>query len=212
MSIVATFQGVGFASIVEMARKELPLGLLGGWLFWRMAGLPTTSGMSQARPALERRWRDLRTGRMIAALVLAPGISFILLMVIITLAFGLPSDPSLNVMHVGSAALTFELWYLAVGFAYLFVICRRRGYVRRRDCLFLGMLGFCLFPQLEVIFGGSLSGNLIDPQEGIGGILSAVVGGALDFLPFGLLSGWIFWRLGVRPAPLREFGMAQVFD
>jgi hypothetical protein len=212
MSIAATFQGLGFASFAETARKELPLGLLGGWLFWRIAGLPTTSDMSQADPRLEGRWRDLRKGRVTAALVLAPGISFSLLAAMSTLAFGLPSEPSLNIAGVGPAVLIFELWCLAIGFLYLFVICRRRGYVRRRDCLFLGMLGFCLFPQLEVIFRGSLAGSLIDPQAGIGGILSAVVGAALDFLPFGLLSGWLFWRFGVRPTKPQELGMASVFD
>ena len=40
--------------------------------------------------------------------------------------------------------------------------------------------------------------------------MSTIVG--FTFIPFGLLSGWVFWRIGVRPAQEPGLQAAAVFD
>jgi len=212
-SIIAPLQTVGFTNIMVTGVIELPYGLIGGWLFWRMASLPTASGMSPDDPALERRWHDLRKGRMIAALVIAPSVSLILLGALNNLALG-PSLPSVSIQDAGKALLTFDLWCVAISFAYLFV-CRRRGLVRCRDCLIVGIVSFCLFSTLEMVstkLGLGGDSGLSGPKAGIGEIFFYIVAAALQFLPFGVLSGWMLWRFGVRPAKTQELAEAPVFD
>jgi hypothetical protein len=207
VSVIAPFRTVGLTAIIRAGQIELPFGLLGGWLFWRMAGpLPVS-------PGLERRWRDLHKGRVLAALIVAPAASFIMFATLSALAYGLPSDPTLGAARLGSALLTFVAWCFAISLFLLFLICRRGG-VRMRDCLFSEAFAFCLFPSLEVVlkFGLGVGGDLIGGQAGAGGILFHIVATALAYLPFGLLSGWIFWRIGVQPAKEPEVGVAAVFD
>jgi hypothetical protein len=219
-SIIAPLQTVGFTNIIVTGMIELPFGLMGGWLFWRMAGLPTASGMSPANSALERRWSDLRKARMIAALVLAPGVSLFLLAALTSTVFGLPS---VSIADAGSALLTFDLWCFIVAISYLVVICRRRGRVRCRDCLTIGIISFCtigiisfcLFPTLSALsakHGFGVGSSLTALTAGNGGIFFYSVAGSLQFLPFGVLSGWMLWRFGVRPAKTHERAEALVFD
>jgi hypothetical protein len=212
-SVIAALQTTGLMAIIRAGVIEIPFGIMSGWLFWRMAGLPTGT---QTDPALERRWRDLRTGRMIAALILAPGLSISLFAAMSTLAFGVPSDPSFSSAKVGPALLTFVAWCFAISLLYLLLICRRRSTVRLRDCLLLETFPFCLFPSLNATFlkfGLSVGDNaLVDMQTGIGGIFFYVIAAALLYMPFGLLSGWLFWRIGVRPAKLPGDVAAMVFD
>jgi hypothetical protein len=214
-SVTAPLQEAGFTAIIRAGVIELPFGLMGGWLFWRMAGLPTTRGMSQADPALERRWRDLRKGRLFAALAVAPAVSIILFAAMSTIAFGTPTDPSFKSADIGPALLTFVAWCCAISLPYLLLICRRRDCVRLRDCLLMETFAFCLFPSLNAVslkFGLSVADGSVDTQTGIGGIFFYVVAAALLYLPFGLLSGWMFWRIGVRPARAPDVAAASVFE
>jgi hypothetical protein len=131
------------------------------------------------------------------------------------LFLGFPPNPSLTIANVGKALLTFDLWCFIIGFLYFFVICRRRDHVRLRDCLLIGMFSFCLFSIPETValkFNPGGSSSLMDPGTGAGGIFLRTVAASLLYLPFGLLLGWILWRVGAPPAKSQEFVDAPAFD
>jgi hypothetical protein len=211
-SVIAPLQKIGLSAITAAGVVQVPFGVAGGWLFWRMAALPTGARMDSA---IERRWHDVRKGRLIAALIVAPALALGLCVAITTLIMGAPSDPSLTSAKVASAVLTFVAWCLAVSLLYLFLICRRRGVVRRRDCLLPQTLAFCLFAALGAALsqlGLGADGNAaMDMPAGLGGLFFYSVGAVFLFMPLGLLSGWLVWRSAIRPvpAPLQD---AAVFD
>jgi hypothetical protein len=194
---------------------ELPFGLLGGWLLGRNAATPVANALSDRQPLIERRWQDLRKWRLLFAMILAAAVPIVLFAILSILSFGPISDQYFSAAGFGSALIIFEFWFLAFGIPYLFFVRSRRGTVRRRDCLFLGSLVYCCFPVFLVTLQGRFglpAASWIDAQTGVAGVilLSAVLG--FIFLPFGLLSGWILWRVGVRPAKPEEIGVAPVFD
>jgi hypothetical protein len=87
--------------------------------------------------------------------------------------------------------------------------------VRRRDCLTIGIISFCLFPTLAALsskLGFGVNSSLTDLTASIGGIFAYIVSGALQFLPFGLISGWMLWWVGVRNTKTQELAEAPVFD
>jgi hypothetical protein len=210
----AVFDKIGFRPLVQAGMGELPFGLLGGWLFWRIAAQPLSSTMPHNDPALHRRWQELGKLRLFGALILAAGVPIILFATVSTLVFGLQPDSSLTFAALASALATFEIWFLCLSLSILFIISRRRDSLRRRDCFLLGMLPYGLFPALNAVMqlGFGLDGSWIDTHEGIASITLYVVFGGIAFLPFGLLSGWIFWRVGVRPVRPKDVTLAPVFD
>jgi hypothetical protein len=43
-------------------------------------------------------------------------------------------------------------------------------------------------------------------------IIVVLAAAAILFAPVGLLNGWLFWRIGVRPAAMPEPDVGAVFD
>jgi hypothetical protein len=214
-SIAATFQMVGFVGLARGGLMELPFGLLGGWLFWRIAARPTTAAMATGVMAItempfHRRWQDLSKRRLFCGLMAAGG-PWTLANITYALIDIPPSE--LGVALALVLPLT-EIWFVALGFAYLFAVSRRRGGIARKDCLLLGTLLTCTYPAFAVGFSLALGvvPAGIPPDMGfVGGTFAMALFG-LSIIPFGLLSGWLFWRVGVRLARPKDVADAPVFD
>lgn len=202
---------VGFAG--------LPFGLLGGWVYHRLGAQPSITGLEQSAlehsvTPLQRSWRDLGKLRLAGAL-LAASLPWILAGAV-GASIGRSERPNgFTISELSSALVVLELWYLVLGFTYLFGVSRRRGRIDRRDCLWLGTLLTCLF----AVFIASV-GPLFTPDGswtglGLGSFFSNLLGAivlGIVIVPAGLLSGWIFWRVGVRPAKTSELDSVAVFE
>jgi hypothetical protein len=172
--------------------------------------------MAAERSNLNHRyWRDLSKWKLWLALVLAPVPPVALGELLLTVMFG---EGGLGMMAGILAAA--EIWSMLIGMAYL-VLARRRGFVRRIDCLLLGaFLAFSL-PAVAMAGGGAVdwilgtpdveAGFIGDSDPGPSDGAFAVILGVLS-VPFGMLGGWAFWRIGVRPAPMRTIDVAPKFD
>jgi len=103
-----------------------------------------------------------------------------------------------------------SLWSLVSGIAYLQTVTRMRDQIARYECLLLGCVSGFLWPVAMDIGSNLLfHGHLPALQWNA---ISAYSIGGLFTLPFGLFGGWVFWRLGVRPASPPAMNYAAVFD
>lgn len=198
-----------------MGIYHIPFGLLGAWLFLRIAARPSTADLEQSAPAPYRRWQDVRKWQMIAGLMLAAAMLGIILIFVSALLGGTDSNPAFTISGFSGVMAGLEIWFLAPGLLYLFVIGRRRGNLRRRDCLLLGTLLTCLFPVFAIA-AGIMLGFPMDGSEGNAfGAVRMFIGAvafSIMLIPLGLLSGWLFWRVGVQPAQPSDLKTAPVFD
>ena len=159
--------------------------------------------VSDLRPT-QRRWRDLGKRRMFLSLAGAP-VPPVLLGVLIIFAFVGASEPS---RRTGSGILLAAIaWSLIAGSAYLQIVSRWRGTISRAECIILGVITAATLPTVAFLAspffdwtGENISGR------GVGIFLGIIL------VPFGLLGGWIFWRLGVRPAVATIGDLVPVFD
>jgi hypothetical protein len=106
------------------------------------------------------------------------------------------------------------VWSLALGSSYLAVSPRRSGTITRSQCLYLGGVAGMLFPAAFLIFFSAVTA-MLDPGamseyflEGL--MINLVVG--VFFSPFGILGGWLLWRISVRPAKPTLDAVEQVFE
>lgn len=158
---------------------------------------------------LVRDWASLRWKRLIAAAVLAPLPALYIGFAAFALAY---SDRNVHavlryVMETSAYIWAFSLLFT---FIYLNLIARFRGRIGMVECIavgtvavFLLTLGFFISTDVLELFGplpyaiffpGVVLGVRQDWQLGV-----AILGSVLA--PTGALSGWIFWRIGVAPAP-----------
>jgi hypothetical protein len=151
----------------------------------------------------QRRWQDLRAWRLSLGLSFGPIIlsgHFLALALVKTEATDNDYNWVLGVLIVGLP------WVLIGGWSYLLAVARHRRRIGRRECLLLGLGLIILIPPVLLIFafiigGLNETGNFLEelerrPSHAITALLSAEAVCALA----GLLSGWLFWRFGVRPA------------
>lgn len=80
-----------------------------------------------------------------------------------------------------------EAWALIAGLVAVWLIFRRRLYVGRAGCLWLGIIGAVTLP---VAISIAVSVNFSDPFVDLGIAMLS-----LTALPFGALGGWILWRI-----------------
>jgi len=164
--------------------------------------------MALPETSLQRAWRDLGKWRLVGGLMLAACVLWMVSGATLVL------DPDPLPHPVGAVAfvlIVVEVWFCALGLAYLFLVVRRSGILRRRDCFLLGTLLTSLFPPLVVVIMAWISPDPESPDfpwafEGV------AIGVGILLIPFGLLTGWIFWRVGVRPARAQDIDSAPVFD
>ena len=163
----------------------------------------------------KRRYADLQLPRLMLALVLSPLLGTLVMGLFIGFVTSKPLDEPETFRRFMGWMVAPVLWSLISGVAYLQSVTRIRGQIARNECLLLGCLCAYLLP-FALSMGDSLIlyGNFYFWHRDFlfwGRVADHAMTG-LFTLPFGLFGGWVFWRLGVRPAeaPMRDF--APVFD
>jgi hypothetical protein len=169
--------------------------------------------------ATQRRWGDLRKRRLLLGLAAAPVPSVAVGMVLVLIMSG---EFVLRMLAEATIAILLAavIWSLVVGWAYLLVVARWRGVIGRIECLLLGVAAAFVLPPLAellsiVIDWITASPDMHipgDPWDTAGFISAFFVFLSIALMPFGLLGGWIFWRVGVRPAVTTVGDVAPVFD
>jgi hypothetical protein len=189
------------------------------------------SGVIANRPILsidqrQRRWRDLSSMRLTIGLLLSPAIG---VCVAYALLFAVeyvlaPYDywrMAAEDIEVGAAIV---LWWMLFNGAYLLLVTRRLGRIARHECLLVGAAAAFIAPLTlalpwSIIYraqfigvGPAVDYMLADMRSNISDTMRfmAILGFAMSL--FGLLVGWIFWRISVRPAITRMVDTAHVFE
>jgi hypothetical protein len=202
----------------------LPAGLLGGSVYWRL-GIRPVSPPRAAKPdpvdrltltPRHRRWRDLHAGRLLLGLAIAPLIVTILLCLAWVIDGEMASE---EIIAATIGILIFATAYWQVGgWGYLLVVTRTRRRIARIECVILGVALVDLVPPLLLVLLFTIDGKqgaaaIFGGHEPSALIVSAAVAIAtILFAPIGLLNGWLFWRVGVRPAPMPHPDVSAVFD
>jgi len=165
-----------------------------------------------------RHWRDLSKWRLLFGLAFAPVLPIALgALVLLSLAGGI------FIGALGGILAAAETWSMLVGTVFL-IAARYRGVVRRAHCFLLGaFLAFSLpsaayvaSAAVDRVFAMTSPSEISDEdfEEGFlgpsDGTFVFVVG--LILIPFGTFGGWVFWRVGVRPARPKVIDVAPVFD
>jgi len=170
-----------------------------------------------------RLWRDLSKKRLLIGLALSPLGPWIIGAVLIAALGGEVGFGILGVLIVGALAAAM-VWSLIGGGAYVFLISRWRGAVRRAECFLLGIVLAASLPFAAEYAGRGvdwISGTAAEaepPEDDIDDMFEApsdravAVVASILLVPFGALGGWVFWRVGVRPAQAKLADMAPVFD
>jgi hypothetical protein len=172
-----------------------------------------------ARPgraaSYQRARQDIDPWRLALALAVAPVSPIVLGGVLSVLNSGAmlsvvagPWVPSLRFLFM---AVSAEFWSVAFGVLYLMTSRRRSGVITRGNCLFVGGLAAVLFvPMLTLVFIIGTTG-LAGADLLMMALPFSLLGG-LFLSPLGVLGGWTFWLIGVRPAKLRTVGIERVFE
>jgi hypothetical protein len=163
------------------------------------------------RPSTQRRFVDLRMWRILPALIVAPMLGAALMawgLCVMNEVFAEDGDR----MSTSTVAMLFfspSLWSVISGLAYLWTITRTRGTIARVECFLLGCWSGFLAPMCIGIGDRLLRGLASDMDWLEIGFFSLA---GLIALPFGLLGGWLFWHLAIRPSIERAMDYAPVFD
>jgi hypothetical protein len=164
-----------------------------------------------------RLWHDLSKWRLFFGLAFAPVLPIALGALILLML-----DGDLIFTSVGAILAAAEAWSMPLGTIFL-VVSRLRGTVRRAHCLLLGaFLAFSLpsatyvtSKAIDWAYGATppsdedfdFDDEFHGPSDG--GLVFVI---GLILVPFGMLGGWVFWRVGAYPARPKILDVAPVFD
>jgi len=166
--------------------------------------------MPERQPAKRRR-QDLQLPRVLLALVVAPLLGGAIMTALFYLAGTIERDESVMLWDdLAMSAFSPSVWSLVCGFAYLQTMTRLRGQIARHECLLLGFGSSFLFPS--ALFSGMPLLHGAPPQWFAWGDFQYLAMFGLICAPFGVFGGWLFWRLGIRPAKAPTTDFAAVFD
>jgi hypothetical protein len=167
------------------------------------------------QPALQlaphqRRWQDLQGWRLCLGFVLGPVACAVLTFLIETLDPGVTGN---DVIAMIIGLIFFGvIWQMLGGWAYLLLVVRSRGKIGRNECLLLGVALMLLLPVLLFLLISTSPGGA-DAAEAFAGFTPPWILVSLGvFLIFGLISGGLLWRFGVRPAQAPVAASASVFE
>ena len=160
-------------------------------------------------------WRALHMRRLAMALVVSPLTPIVLVGAYLSYSWFSPEGLRHTDMTNGLLTLVVygaagEVWALVIGSIAVFGICRYIGKISRMSCLLLGVLGTASFPSVAMLAIDALFASRSVPLPTAQVVSAVLFIGSLGGIPLGLLGGWIFWRLGVRPPLLHN--VAPVFD
>jgi len=164
------------------------------------------------KQANTRQRAHLGLGRVLLGLAVAP----LLGAVVMTWAFhaldGLFAEEESRLDWRSLAAMLFSpsLWSVISGLAYLQTVTRMRGQIARYECLLLGCASAYLMP-LALTAGSDIIFYARYPDPSWRDLQYFALFDLIT-LPFGLFGGWVFWRLGIRPATAPTTDFAAVFD
>ncbi|WP_395019920.1 hypothetical protein [Dongia sp.] len=155
------------------------------------------------------RTADLPLGRVLLALAVAPLLGAALM------TLGVHLVNAFEGSGVGWKDLTLSMlapiaWSMICGMTYLRTVSRLRDQIAWHECLLLGCASSFLMPLVYDIVGTLLLQGrfpLLDWAH-----LKNYAFAGLFTLPFGLLGGWLFWRIAVRPADIAMRDLSGVFD
>jgi hypothetical protein len=167
----------------------------------------------------QRRWKDLRKRRLSLGLMVAPIPSVAIGVMLMILADWGANAAGKVAVGVAVILLAAAGWSLLVGWIYLVIVARRRGLLSRAECLVLGIAAAVILPSVaetvSLVIDAVTIGADFAADEPWGSDASTRFFGAIlsvALAPFGLLGGWIFWRVGVRPTVTTDGDVAPVFD
>jgi hypothetical protein len=165
----------------------------------------TDLDMTGLRPT-DRRWRDVGRWRWAFGLAVAPLVPIALVSLLLTPLIGIFAP-----VVGGAIAVAASTWSLLFGFGYLYTVARIRRRIGRAECILLGVFIAATLPLVAVA-----AVLAFEPRKIFGPVsadgMPMVIAWSLLFAPFGGLGGWVFWRIGVRPAPPPVADPASVFD
>jgi hypothetical protein len=156
----------------------------------------------------EPRSADLPLGRVLLALAVAPLLGATLMTLGISIAS--PYHDGTRWPELALSMLAPVAWSLICGLAYLRTIARMRDQIARAECLLLGCGSGLLLPFVIDVTGTLFLLERLPTVDWTHIKVYLLAG--LFTLPFGLFGGWVFWRIGVRPAMPRTRDLSGVFD
>jgi hypothetical protein len=152
--------------------------------------------LTQQGDPTRRSWRDLRLLRIAGALLIAACPLGLLVAILIT-------QGEVDLLGHGFPALGFfylvALVWLGISAGIHLGVVRIRGQVTRRQCLIWNVVTSFLPPLLLealALVAEIVDGSRIDWLEDLAGIAFR----AVLFVTVGVLNGWIYWRIGMRPS------------
>jgi hypothetical protein len=159
-----------------------------------------------------RRWQDLRFSRLLVGLMLAPVVPILLSAPVFFYFMQTADDPfpfEWQVAFTVAYVVVAEMWSIITGLLWLYTVTRWRGRLGRLGSLILGAVCSFLFPVL-MTFGGALyETDNLGRWMNEAAFMTVMVG--LMAVPAGLLGGWVFWRIGVRPEAPPPQELAPIF-
>jgi hypothetical protein len=204
---------------------ELPFGWAGGWIVWRL-GFPVKARVTSDDGRHTRTLDSLSFRRILLSLCLLPLLpATVIAGFMILYAIGAYAHPWVAKIwwHVVGLVVFAALSLTIVGgMVFVFRAPRHRRRISRGGCLALGCAVSLLLPSTCAVIGTLLSGpipsvwvvgrDLFEAQSIFQSAAMLYIIGAV-LVPLGLPGGWLFWRLGVAPAPqpLPLFDPAEVF-
>ena len=172
----------------------------------------STNTIERTRPLApdQRRWQDLQGWRLCLGFVLGP-IACAALVFCIEVFDSAVSDEGLRGLMIGLVFFGAS-WQMLGGWIYLLMVVRPRGKTGRPECLLLGVALMLLLPALLLLLIFAAAGRA-DAAEVHAGLTPPWVLFCIGvFLIFGLISGELLWRVGVRPARTPVATQASVFE
>jgi hypothetical protein len=164
----------------------------------------------------QRSWADLKIWRLGLGLVLAPLVPYAAMAVVGQYVSNgiLFDDLWRAVLVLAGIAVA---WSLIAGPAYLLTVVRGRRRTGRTECLLLGTGIAASLPTAAIASVALMPEWLyrkldLGPLDPLSQLVSICLVVGLILAPFGLIGGWILWRVAVRPAPLPVPDVTAVFD